>query len=305
MKGGRVGDKAAVAVLKVRLAGMGAATALGRVRLLVESVVVALVVGALVLLATVVKGEEYQGRVSLLAGPAGTEAPQYGEVVALSLPALVEVARSPSVLSRAGTAAAQVTVEVVPASGLARLSVRAPTAGQARDGAAAVARAVVQADLLAPAAKLRLLDTPQVTRIAPDWPLAVGLAFAAAVVAGLATAALRHLRRTRVTDSVRAALSAAGVGHPVAVVRDDDPGLVDRLTVLCDAAVRPARVVAVLPALAERAESLAEQLPDKTSEPADGVALIAVAPLGGRQDELASVVGALPAGTTVVAVVLA
>ncbi|MBB5957083.1 hypothetical protein FHS29_003676 [Saccharothrix tamanrassetensis] len=276
-----------------------------KARLVGESAVAALLVGALVLIATVLKGEEYQGRVGLLAGPAGPEAPQYGEVVALSLPALVEVARSPSVLVRTGTEAERVSVELVPASGLARLSVRAPSAGQAGNEAAAVAQAVVDANLLAPAGKLRVLDTPEVIRVAPDWPLTIGLALAAAVAAGIAVAAVRHLRRTRVTDGVRAALSSAGVGHPVAVVRDDDPALVERLTVLCGAAARPARVVAVVPELAPRAESLTERLPDKAYEPADGVALIAVAPTGARQDELASVVGALPAGTTVVAVVLA
>ncbi|RKT55435.1 hypothetical protein C8E97_4103 [Saccharothrix australiensis] len=286
-----MGGRAAAALLRARFAG--------------ECALLALLVGGLVLAATVFRGEEHQARVSLLAGPAGPDAPQYGEVVALSLPALVEVARSPLVLARAGTVAERVSVELVPASGLARLSVRAPTAAQASAEAAAVARAVVATDLLAPAATLRLLDEPEVTRVAPDWPLALGLAFAAAVAAGVTTAAGRHLRRTRVSDTVRAALAAAGSDRPVAVLHDDDPGLVGRLAVLCDAATRPARVVAVVPELIPSAEALAARLPDKTAEPSDGVALVVVVPAGGRQEELASVVGALPAGTTVVAVVLA
>ncbi len=276
-----------------------------KARLVGESVLVGLAVAALVLTATVLRGEEHQARVSLLAGPAGPDSPQYGEVTALSLPALVELARSPSVLAKAGTKADRVSVELVPASGLARLSVRAPSAGQASNEVAAVAQALLEADLLAPAGKLRLLDKPEVIRVAPDWPLAIGLAFAAAVAAGLATAAVRHLRRTRTGDGVRAALSAAGVRHPVAVLPDDDPELVQRLSVLLGAAARPARVVAVRPALVERAEALAEQLPDKASEPGDGVALIAVVPRIGRQDELASVVGALPSDSAVVAVVVA
>ncbi|GAA1341801.1 hypothetical protein [Saccharothrix algeriensis] len=262
-----------------------------------------LLVGALVLLAVVLRGEQHQGRVSLLAGPV-PDAPQYGEVVALSLPALVEVARSPSVLARAGTAADRVSVELVPASGLARVSVRAPSAQQASREATAVAKAVVETDLLAPAAKLRVLDRAEVIRVAPDWPLALGLALAAAVVAAAAAAVAVRLRRTRVVDGVRAALSAAGVAHPVAVVRDDDPDVVARLAVLCAAATRPARVVAVAPDLVGRAEALAGRLPDGATGPGAGEALIAVAPAGRRQDGLASVVGALPAGTAVVAVVL-
>ncbi|MFI9814980.1 hypothetical protein [Saccharothrix variisporea] len=273
-----------------------------RVRLIGASALAALLVGAVVVVATLFAGEEYQARVSVLAGPVG---PQYGEVVALSLPALVEVARSPSVVAKAGTAAERVSVELVPASGLARLSVRAPSAGQASTEVTAVAAAVVEADLLAPAGRLRVLDGPTVTRVAPDWPLTLGLALAAAVAAGVAVAAVRHLRGTRAADGVRAALASAGVRHPVAVVPGDDPGLVERLTVLGVAARRPVRVVAVVPGVAAWAEELAEALPDKAAEPGDGVALVAVVPREGARAELASVVGARPADTTVVAVVLA
>ncbi|MBY8851355.1 hypothetical protein K7G98_24655, partial [Saccharothrix sp. MB29] len=135
-------------------------------RHLVTSLGAALLVAAAVLLAVEVRGEEYESRVGLLAGPAAAEpgTAGFGEVVALSLPALVELARSPSVLSATadelGTTteelASRVSVELVPASGLARLSVRAPTAEQAALAAGRVARAVVDADLLAPAARLRL-----------------------------------------------------------------------------------------------------------------------------------------------------
>ncbi|WP_306745155.1 hypothetical protein [Saccharothrix yanglingensis] len=283
-------------------------------RHLVTSLGAALLVAAAVLLAVEVRGEEYESRVGLLAGPAAAEpgTAGFGEVVALSLPALVELARSPSVLSATadelGTTteelAGRVSVELVPTSGLARLSVRAPTAEQAALAAGRIARAVVDVDLLAPAARLRLLDRPETTRVAPDRTLASGLALVAAVVAGLGTWAARHLRRTRPRDQVRAALASGGVRHPVTVLDDDDPDLVERLTVLCAASARPARVVAVVPDLTDRAEELAAALPDKTSEPADGDAVVAVVPGGGRQEELAAVVGSLPAGATVVAVVL-
>ncbi|MFT7841042.1 hypothetical protein Q5530_33320 [Saccharothrix sp. BKS2] len=293
----------------------GLLTRLAPWRPALTAVGVAVLVAAAVVLFVEVRGEEHESRVGLLAGPVASDGPaQFGEVVALSLPALVEVARSPSVLRAPAEAvgiapadlAGRVSVELVPASGLARLSVRAPTADQASEAVNLIARAVVDADLLAPAARLRLLDRPETRRVAPDRPLAFGLALVAGVVAGLGAYAFGHLRRTRAGDRVRAALAAGGVRHPVAVLDDDDPDLVRRLAVLCGAAARPARVVAVVPELTGRAEALAAELPDKTGEPADGDALIALAPRDrGRHDELAAVVGALPAPTTVVGVVLA
>lgn len=288
-------------------------------RAVVEGVVVALLVGGLVLLATKLRGEEYESRVSLLATPAaqtGAATAQYGEVVALSLPAVIQLVRSPSVLQAAaaesGTTPEQLAknlaVELVPASGLARLSVRAPSAAQADAAATAIARAVIATDLLAPVGKLRLLDErPESTRVAPDWSLALGLALAAAAFAGVTAGSLRHLHRARTAEeSVRAALAAAGVHHPVSLAREDDPVLAERLAALCAAAARPARVVPVVPELAEQAEALAQRLPDKSAEPADGTAVIAM--VHGdreRQDELATALAVLPASAVLVAVVLA
>jgi hypothetical protein len=264
-----------------------------------RSVVVGLLVGLVVLLATQLRGDEYEARVGLLATPAGA-ATQFGEVVALSLPAVVEVARSPTVLAAAKTLSADVAVELVPASGLARLTVRAPSAEQAGRAATAIARAVIAADLLAPAGTLRLLDErPDVTQVAPDRPLGVGLALAAAVVAGVAAAALRQVRPG---NGVRAALSSAGIHHPVTTAKADDPQLPDRLTALCAAAARPARVVAVVPALAKEAANLTRRMgvaPEDT-----GTAVIAVTPAGRRQDALSTVAGVLPADAVLVAVVL-
>ncbi|MFI9009110.1 hypothetical protein ACIGNX_17975 [Actinosynnema sp. NPDC053489] len=295
--------------------------ALGRVlaalkRPLALSVGIALLVAAVVVVAVEVAGKQYESRVGVLAVPATGDPEQpleasFGEVVALSLPALVEVSRSPSVLRGPATdlgttpddLARRVSVELVPASGLARLSVRAETPDRSAQAALRIAQAVVDADLLAPVARLRLLDRPETTRVAPDRPLAYGLALIAGVLAGLVAHAVGHLRRTRPRDLVRAALTAGGVRRPVAVLPDDDPDLAQRLALLCEAAARPARVVAVVPALADRAEELAAELPDKTGEPADGDSVIAVVPGGGPQEELATVVGALPATATVVAVV--
>lgn len=276
---------------------------------------VGLFVTVVVLIAADARGEEFEGRVGLLAQPmpaADAGAAPYGEVVSLGLPALVELARSPSVLQATaeglGTSPEQlakgVSVELIPASAFVRLAVRAPTEAQAQTAVSAIAKAMVTADLLAPAGKLRLVDErAELTRVAPDRPLAFGLALAAGAVAGLGTGTVITLRRNR-SGAIEAALDAAGVRHPVTVVREDDEALEDRLAVLCSAAARPARVVAVAPDLADRADVLAQRLPDKTGEPSDGSAVIAVIHEN-SPDEVATVVGLLPRSSVLVAVVLA
>ncbi|MFD1152285.1 hypothetical protein ACFQ3T_34560, partial [Saccharothrix hoggarensis] len=116
----------------------------------------------------------------------------------------------------------------------------------------------------------------------------------------------------------------------VVLLPDDDPDLTGRLTVLCEASARPARVVAEVPELTSRAEALAAELPDKTGEPGDGEAVIALVPavperwpvgvgaasrraagrdeagraLGRRHEELAAAAAALPAPATVIAVLV-
>jgi hypothetical protein len=283
------------------------------------SAAVGLVTGLLVLLVGLTRGEEYSGRVSLLAEPAGQEggaAPQYGEVVSLALPALVELARSPSVLRTAAPASGyspeelgkQVAVELVPASGLARLSVRAPSAQRAGAAATALGKAMIDANLLAPVGRLRSLDPrPDVVAVAPDAPLVTGLALVAAVAAGLATAAVRRLTPARLRGgpgAVRRALAAAGIHRPVAVLSAGDPEAADRLAVLGHAAGRALRVVPVGPDLAETADKLAATLPEGGS--GEGSSVVAVAAAGRhRHDELTAAVSVLPADAVLVAVVLA
>jgi len=280
-------------------------------RTAVLSVAVALSAGTLVLLAGLTPGAEFQGRVSLLATPATAGGAPYGEVVSLALPALVELARSPSVLRTAAPVsgyspdelAGHVSVELVPAAGLARLSVRTASAEQAAATATALGKAMIDADLLAPAAKLRTLDSrPDVVAVAPDAPLVLGLALVAVVAAGLATAALRRLTPATGPGPVRRALAAAGVRRPVTVLRADDPAVADRLTVLCRAAGRPVRVLPVTSDLAETAAKLAVGLP---AEEGDGASVVAVAARGRHQSELTAAAGVLPSGAVLVAVVLA
>lgn len=278
-------------------------------RALVEGVLAAVAVGTLVLLAVSMRDGVSEGRLTLLATPSTPDSAQFGEVTSLAAPAVVQLVRSPSVLDVAAKAAGTtpdrladaVAVELVPASGVARISVRADTSEHASWAVSAVAKAVIEADLLAPAARFRLVDDqPETARVSPDWRLATGLALTAAVIAGVAVATLRRLRG----NNVRTALAAAGISHPVVVAHDDDPGLAERLTALCVAAARPVKVLAVSPWLAERAEELARTLPDKASEPAEGTAVIAVAG-NDRRSDLATALAVLPASSVLVAVVLA
>jgi len=285
-------------------------------RAVLEGLLAAVVVGAAVLLAVALRDGVTEGRLTLLATPSASDsAAQFGEVTSLATPAVVQLVRSPSVLDAASAAAGTtpdrlsdaIAVELVPASGVARISVRADSAAHASAAVTAVAQAVIEADLLAPAAKFRLLDPrPETTQVTPDWRLATGLALVAAVIAGVAVVALRRLRG----NTVRVALAGAGITHPVVVATGDDPVLVERLTALCVAAARPVRVLAVSPSLVERAEALARALPDKASEPADGSAdgsaVIAVASDDRvRRHDLATALAVLPASSVLVAVVLA
>ncbi len=286
------------------------------VRTVLEATAVAMVVAVLVLAVTALRGEEYESRVAVLAVPAAESdsSAQYGEVASLAMPAIVQLVHGTTVLEAAARAAGTtpreiadgIGVELVPASGLARLSARAGSAQQASAAVTAVAKAVTEANLLAPAGRLRLLDErPDTTRVAPDWKLAIGFALAAALAAAIATAAVRSLRRARTGDTaVRAAVAAAGVRHPVALLREDDPGLVDRLTALCVAAARPVRVVAAEAGLTAQAESLAQLLPDKTGEPEVGTAVIAVADGQSEPADLTATLAVLPTSAVLVAVVL-
>jgi len=285
-------------------------------RTVLEAAAVAVVVAVLVLAVTSLRGERYESRVAVLAVPATQtdSAAQYGEVASLAMPAVVQLVHTTSVLEAAAKAAsstpreidAGVNVELVPASGLARLSVRADSAAQASAAVTAIAKAVADANLLAPAGRLRVLDDhPDTIRVVPDWKLATGLALAAALAAAIAVAALRSLRRPRTGEAaVRAALEAAGMRRSVALVREDDPGMIDRLTALCLAAARPVRVIAADPGLAGQAEHLAAALPDKAGEPGEGSAVIAVADGENGPGDLTAALSVLPGSAVLVAVVL-
>jgi capsular polysaccharide biosynthesis protein len=234
----------------------------------------AVIVGGAVLLYVAARPVEHQGRVSMLASPSARDASdsEFGAVVSLSMPALVELAQSPSLLAKASAEvpgsppadqlADNITLELVPASGLARLTVRADTAEAAGALATLISAELIRANLLAPAATLRTLDTiPEVTEVKPDSTLALGLALAAAVAAGVAVLALSSLLRPAIGSRLRRALTAAGVERPVALIDSGPEGdVVSELGSLQRASTRPLRLVAVTAALEDEAERLTDVL---------------------------------------------
>lgn len=296
-----------------------------RLRVILAIILAGLVVGTLVAAAVLTRPPEFDARIGLVATPtASPEASggQFGEVVSLGLPALTELARSPGVLrdvarSVPGSPPADelfgaVTVELVPGSGVARLIVRASTAELAGGLAESLARRIIEADVLAPAARLRPIDTTaDVQQVAPDIQLGLGLALVAAVLAALTAALCLRPFRLRATGASAILETLAEAGRrPVAVLDGRDPVLVNRILVLQQAADRPLRVVPVGPDLDGRVTSLNGALNENavhlsTNGDAKRAAVVAVMDKRqSRTEELAATVHALPPESVLVAVVL-
>jgi capsular polysaccharide biosynthesis protein len=296
-----------------------------RLRVAAASALAGLVVGGLVTVAVMMRAPEFDGRIGLVAVPvtaAEGSADEYGEVVSLGLPALTELARSPSMLRDVAASVPNspsadelfdtVTVELVPGSGVARLTVRAGDRALAGALAEQLARQVISTDVLSPSARLRALDTQaDVQQVSPNLQLGIGLALVAAVLAALTTAVyLRSFRpRTPASSAILEAL--AGVGsRPVAVFDGRDPVLVNRILVLQQAASRPLRVVPVGPGLDGRVSKLSGELTESDahlSVNGDAMRAAVVAVMDKKQsrtEDLAATVHALPSESVLVAVVL-
>lgn len=237
-----------------------------------------IVVAGLVVLGTAAQPERYEGRIGLLALPVLADptstsiSVSYGEVVSLALPSLTELATTPSVLTATALSvpgspttdelAGDVGVELLPGSGVARLTVRAATPELAAQLAEALAATVIRADVLAPAATLQVLDDQAtVSQVSPDLQLGAGLALLAGLVAAAAMVALLRPFRPRVGagDAVLDALARSGRA-PVAVLDGADPVLATRILVLQRAADRPLRVLGTGPGLDRRIRSLEAEL---------------------------------------------
>ncbi|MGY1638391.1 hypothetical protein ACI78V_17225 [Geodermatophilus sp. SYSU D00742] len=227
-------------------------------RALVPALLAAAAAMALVLALLLTRDPVYQARVGIVATPvAGTSeaAPEYGAVVSSVMPALPEVAVSTPVLDRlatrlpeldATTLAESVAVELVPASGVARVTVT----GDSPETTTAILRAVVgqiqDSALLAPVATFTVLGDVDVapTQVEPDPLLAGGLGALAAVVVGLLAVAAVQVLRPRlltVADVEQVVRTVATPEVPVVAVGRGQQGvdvLVSRLAAWAPAATR-------------------------------------------------------------------
>ncbi|MDV8002534.1 hypothetical protein [Rhodococcus sp. IEGM 1408] len=292
-------------------------------RRVLAAVVTAVIVFGAVAAGLLLRPEAYDARIGLLAvprtTPASAERPDFGVVVANSLPALVEVAHSASAISSAAARVPDapddpsaitdgVTLELVPASGLARLTVRSGDPDVAAGLANELAGELVQANLLSPAATLRVLDpVPTVQQASPDLLLAVGLALTAGVVAGAAALGAAVLWWPHPTRRIRRLLGEAGVGHAVAVISDDGSGeALETLRLLQETAGRPLRLVVSEPQLVDAAARISDAL-DLTPVPVADERRIAVGivtHIAATPGSLRAAVGTLPDPHEVVAVIL-
>lgn len=281
--------------------------------------VTAVAVGTAALLAPATQ----QGSLTLVARPSAGSAAAlnqsvvstgYGEVVGLAMPALPEVATGPTLLARAsasvpgGPSAEElreaVGVEVTPASGVARISVRDPDPARAAALTEAVAREVVAANLVAPAGELVMLDeraavSPVETSALVGGALAVLAGLVVAVTTG---AALLPRRRTVPHAALLRAVAASGRA-PAPVLDAADPVLADRIRLLAgDAAPR---VVAAGPGCEADARALADVLAVPAGTGRAGTGVVAVADRSRtRTDDLTGALSALPAESDLLAVVL-
>lgn len=299
-----------------------------RYRRFVTPIAVGLLVTLALLLVGARQSDSYEARVSFLAVPVAqpvdqaTQA-QYGAIVSLGLPALSEIVRSPPVLQRAlpgaspeelNVLADDTIVELVPSSAVARITVRNRDPRLAAVLVTSISDAVVRADLLAPVARLRPLDSSPVVR---DTSVSVVLLAGLCVVTGLGAAVVTFLGRRLVTrrpdddSAVRAALTEIGLHRSVAIIASDREALTDRITVLREAVGRPLRVVAASASPCSPVAAVRDELRVAAArgvEPCDedgGTAVIlAVDQEHTDAAELASVIHALPDDAKVVAVVV-
>lgn len=248
-----------------------------RSRPLAFAIVAGILVAAAIMLVAITRPTEYTARVGLLAAP-GAEVPEspnatdFPAVVSLSMAAVVEAAHSPSVVAKAssvtnGALSPQqvfdaVSVELVPGSGLARVTVMASSPIVAADVASSIGNDLVGQNLFGPAGGLRLLDNrPDVRELQPDMAMSGGLALAAGVTAAVAIFGLMTLVRPSDRKRIERALGAAGIRNPVAIVDGGDPtDVVREIERIAKASGQPLRVIPLTKSTERDAEKLALEL---------------------------------------------
>ncbi len=211
-------------------------------RALVPALLAATAALALVLALLLTRAPEHQARVGIVVTPAagGDQAdPDFGAVVSSVMPALPEVAVSSPVVDRlegrvpgidATTLAESVSVELVPASGVARVTATGDSPETATAVLDAVVDEIVERDLVAPVGTFTVLGDvgAETTPVRPDPLLAGGLGLLAAAVVGLLAVAAVQVLRPRlltVADVERVVGSVASPDVAVVTVGRGERGL--------------------------------------------------------------------------------
>jgi len=299
---------------------------MSRIPALALALLIGLVVGGATLMVLMNRPAEYSARMGMLAAPnegpwASETSLDFSAVASHSMPAIIEAAHSPSVLSAAsatvpgGPSADElfdaVSVELVPGSTLARVTVQASSAEDAAQLARAVTRGIIEQNLFAPVGRLRVIDAePFVTKVKPDETLATGLALAAGAAAAAAAMGLLALLRPSIQQRIEYALAHGGVKGSVPVI-DTANGVerISRIETLCTASGRSIRVISLTPWAARDAEKLSLELADVGVRVAEdqfdqSAAVVGVAGRRDVDESIGSTVSALPEKAQLIAVVL-
>jgi capsular polysaccharide biosynthesis protein len=290
---------------------------------IVPAVLIPILVSTVTWVVAIQRPIEYAARVNLLAAPApgadSTTLGQFPGVASQSLPAIIDVAHSRTVLAKAsggvdGSPAPEqlsnsVVIDVVPNSLLTRITVRGPSPEVARRIVLSIAAEVIAKDLLSPIGELRLVDDePSVAKVAPDNLLAAGLALAAGAAAMVAVLTMYALIRPSRRQQVRRALATAGISHPVALVDRRQSGAIGEIEVLSAASARPVRVVALTPSTATDVAGVSTALASAGVLLADDRSDEAVSIVGVASDtaveKLTGAIAALPEQAHLIAVLL-
>lgn len=247
-------------------------------RPILPALVIGLLVSGTVLLLLGNRPAEYSARVGLLAAPEQNgwtpeaSSTDFPAVAAQSMAAIADLAHSPSVLSKAGADVDgapspdalfdDVSVELVPGSSLARVTVTAESPVKARDLVRNIANQIVGKNLLAPVGSMRMIDDePHVTEKDPGQAMALGLALASGVAAAAVVYALCALLRPSTHRQIAHALGDAGVDRPVPVMDGARfRHIFAKIDMLATAAARPVRVIGLTPGSARDAEKLQLEL---------------------------------------------
>ncbi|PID54041.1 MAG: hypothetical protein CSB46_04735 [Micrococcales bacterium] len=262
---------------------------------LLTGLIAGLVIALVLTIVIVSQPSRYTARIALLGVPnqnAPTDsraAADYAAVVAVTMPGVSELVRTPGALQQVtdqvpGSPSVEdvdksITVELVPASSLTRISVSAEDPQTASALAVALGQQVIDADLLAPSGVFRFLDNqaPEAVKTAPDVQLGIGLGLASGFVLGVAAGAVHLLMRPRVYSRRQVVRIADDPSLPVIQVNSDNSLLPLRGLVATLPGVRLMPVGSgAAPAVTQLRRQLALEKPPASDDPVLLVAKLGV-----------------------------